>query len=379
MLSDVQNASRHRLNSGSRRQRHLLEMAALLLFPAVVGIALPTAASSSERDAQFLTSSRSDELMGSDSNTTWQLDQARRNLDALPCKAAGTCGHSFNLLADDARIDYRGFVQLSRDKERAHGERPLLGDERSIMRLTNPGATVSFSTDAHRVQVIVEYRGGQPCRPDCPVLHTGGCYNPKPCPNQCEVVVEVDGQRQSAALSGVGAQDQSALQGEVKLMVMEQEEAVRHAYSLHMPWGAVVDLKRVHLETVAGATKRPTVFDGKLLPQSAARYVAYGDSITTGWCAPIGYPHMLGELNGWEAVNLGVVGAGVVPEHADAIGRLGADIITIMVGASEWVMCVRLRPAACLPRRPFNGSYAAAVPSQSCGWPPRYVSKLHAA
>ena len=87
-------------------------------------------------------------------------------------------------------------------------------------------------------------------------LAVGGvaCYEPKPCDNQCEVQVAIDGApvAHAAHTNLVGQPiDQSDVRpdgmahnqvkrdygGEVKVTVAEHEKAERHTYTLTMPWG----------------------------------------------------------------------------------------------------------------------------------------------
>eukprot|EP00966_Prymnesium_polylepis_P276645 6391378-Prymnesium_polylepis.1 len=110
-----------------------------------------------------------------------------------PCHELGTCGGNWNVFPDDPRLRYEGYVHLAVERERARMDRSPLGTEGSDVRLSNPGARLSFTTDAHRIQVVVEYTGKQPCLPSCPRTVAGACYEPKPCPNQCELQLEVDG------------------------------------------------------------------------------------------------------------------------------------------------------------------------------------------
>ena len=110
-----------------------------------------------------------------------------------PCHELGTCGGNWNVFPDDPRLRYEGYVHLAVERERARMDRSPLGTEGSDARLSNPGARLLFTTDAHRIQVVVEYTGKQPCLPTCPRTMAGTCYEPKPCPNQCELQLEVDG------------------------------------------------------------------------------------------------------------------------------------------------------------------------------------------
>lgn len=257
--------------------------------------------------------------------------------------AARVRGGFVDLLPTDGRLRYEGYAHLTTSAERARGDRSPLGAAGSDIRLTSPGARISFATDARRVQVVLEYHGRAKCTADCPRLADGTCYAKQPCPNQCEVLVEVDGVRTQVAHTSPATgreHKQRDFSGEVQLQLMDQGEPRTRwvEYTLVLPWGAPVDLKRVRAEHAADEPRLPSVL-AQPPPPSRPRYVAYGDASTAGWCAPTGYPHMLAELNGWSAVNLGVVQARVTPGHGASVAAQRPDIVTILIGATEWQAC----------------------------------------
>ena len=119
---------------------------------------------------------------------------------ATPCSELGTCGGNFNALPNNAAFVYSNYVHIDAD---GSIDRTPLGFPGSDARLTSPGATISFTSDAHRIQAIFDYRGQKPCLPDCPRLATttgaatkekdDNCYRPHgaTCPNQCEILVDI--------------------------------------------------------------------------------------------------------------------------------------------------------------------------------------------
>ena len=132
-----------------------------------------------------------------------------RQLNWFPCVEAGRCGTSVSILPDHDLIHYRGFVSMDRSQQKARFDRAPFG-EGSVLQLISPATSISFRTNAHRVIVVLEYRGKRPCAADCPLVRTrpvsskglldwGGCYEAKPCPNQCEVLLEIDGQSASGS------------------------------------------------------------------------------------------------------------------------------------------------------------------------------------
>ena len=91
-------------------------------------------------------------------------------------------------------------------------------------------------------------------------------------------------------------------------------------------------------------TKPAELFAVEQPPRPA--YIAYGNSITAGWCAGgAGYPQRLAEMNGWEPVNLGLPSVRIEPSHGDVIGGAAharrAALVTIMVGIEELYHCDR--------------------------------------
>ena len=125
-------------------------------------------------------------------------NRSSRQLDWFPCVEAGRCGTSVTILPDHELIHYHGFVTLDRSQQRARFDRAPFGAG-SVLRMMSPATRISFRTNAHRVIVVLEYRGKRACSADCPLVASGGCYEAKPCPNQCEVLLEIDGQSASGS------------------------------------------------------------------------------------------------------------------------------------------------------------------------------------
>lgn len=273
---------------------------------------------------------------------------------AVPCSKLGTCGGNRNVAPDDPLLHYEGYVHAALSPERARLDRAPLGRVESVNQLSSPGVRISFATDALRVQAVFDYHGqGRPCHPDCPRMADGtSCYRPHgaTCTNQCEVLVEIDGVRTKIAHTNLVGQalthdhKQRDFFGEVKLTLMDQgsvSSTQTHRYRLTLPWGSPVDLKRIHVEHSPDVTDVPRLasLPAAELRQSAARWVAYGDAATLGWCSEVAYPTLLAERNGWVAVNLGMAGTLVQPEDGEAIGKAGGDLVTLLVGAGEWDAC----------------------------------------
>ena len=292
-----------------------------------------------------------------------------------PCSETGACGSNFNVFPDDPRLRYEGYVHLAVEREGARMDRSPLGAEGSDVRLSNPGARITFSTNAHRIQAIVDYNGAKPCLPSCPRMADGSCSPAVPCPNQCELQLEVDGVPIRVTTTNLVGQELTHdhktrdFSGEVKIHFghppdnpgrppdkqnKEQHAGLpspgpaghlpvelppRRTYTLLLPWGAPVQLKRLHLEHAAGVEVMPLLYDVPT-PAERVKFTAYGDETTAGWCASRSYAQLLGQINDWSVTNLGVAGGRVTSEHGTTIGRQRGQIATIMLGNNEWDACV---------------------------------------
>ena len=202
-------------------------------------------------------------------SVVFNASATHRRLDFHPCDQIGECGNQWNARPDNDKLLYDGYLRVLVDGSRARFDRAPLGAG-SDLGLIHPGARVTFTTNARRVHAVVEYTGKRSCLPWCPLvpaapgpaggagrrLAVGGvaCYEPKPCDNQCEVQVAIDGApvAHAAHTNLVGQPiDQSDVRpdgmahnqvkrdygGEVKVTVAEHEKAERHTYTLTMPWG----------------------------------------------------------------------------------------------------------------------------------------------
>ena len=154
------------------------------------------------------------------------------------------------------------------------------------------------------------------------------------------------------------------LEGQRQFLLPTPADDEPHRYTLIMPWGAIVSFQ--------GLEFLPSEFESELRRDQMLsrvvedddspplRYVAYGDSITQGFCgggAP--YPELisravnrhwsnLGELGDeldhlgaahLEAVNLGIQGLsashGSFWKHGEAICQLMPDLVTILIGIND--------------------------------------------
>lgn len=196
----------------------------------------------------------------------------------------------------------------------------------------NPGARVSLLTNARRVHILLEY--GVECRESCPGTFPGNCYHPRAghcfmcgtCTNSCEVKLYVDGMQHSLPAQSRRASFNGNQHDE--LLLLDDGELRERHVEVVMPWGGEVVVRGFQLCCDAPSLRRPA--------ERKFRYVAYGDSITQGFCAPTPYPEVLGRLHGWDSLNLGIGGMKISPSHGLSIGSRRADLISVFIGTNNW-------------------------------------------
>ena len=166
------------------------------------------------------------------------------------------------------------------------------------------------------------------------------CYHPDPghgfrrgvCVNHCEPKLYVDGglqalPEQSRRLEYEGAQQEELLLLDVANISGHKNRIIE----LVMPFGGEIVLRGFRLSCTDGRV--PTLQRPR---EHVFQYIAYGDSITQGYCAPTPYPEALGRMNGWNAINLGIGGLKTSASHGGPIGRRHAHLITMLIGTNDW-------------------------------------------
>ncbi|KAL3904510.1 MAG: hypothetical protein SGPRY_011259, partial [Prymnesium sp.] len=200
----------------------------------------------------------------------------------------------------------------------------------------HPGATISFLTDAESGVLTLQYN--EQCDESCPGTMPDGCYHPKSmcvdqheglcgtCRAYCAPKLYIAGER--ITLPPLVARS-SYNQGEVKLAIFKQSSrsAVPRRFDIVMPWAADVSFVGLRLRNVK-QLKQPR--------RLTFRYVAYGDSITHGFCADTPYPEHIARENGWSALNLGIGGISITPHHGGALADLKPDLISTLIGTNNW-------------------------------------------
>lgn len=242
---------------------------------------------------------------------------------------------------DDERLRYSGYVDLDLTAEHAVFSRRYAGNLGGFADAARqaPGATLRFRTNAHSVAVLVRYTsagyGDQQeagtCSEFCAITNERACYTSS-CTASCAVTLYVDGERVPTR------REDGFYQGDVRVAAMSQAQPTAHHYELIMPWAAAVEFRGLELSST---TRVPEVLPSP--PAPSFLYVAYGDSITHGWCSESPYPELIARRNGWRSVNLGIAGMGAqsetVAQHGAAIARQGGDLVTVAIGTNDFWWC----------------------------------------
>lgn len=165
------------------------------------------------------------------------------------------------------------------------------------------GARIEFRAWASEVAVRLRY----------PDLGARAGFSPQP-----QVSLWIDGRR-----SGLRAPPTSAGDHELRFDL----PVVGGSYVLYLPYLCRAEIVELGVE---GRLER--------VPVRRPRWLAYGDSITHGWCASdpaLTYPALASRAFGLEHVNLGFSGtARGEPSAAGTIAELPADVISLAFGTN---------------------------------------------
>ena len=232
--------------------------------------------------------------------------------------------------------------------------------------LQTPGATIAVVTNAARIRAQLEYSD---CRTGCVGLHpvcysvlrqcadaahtakgSHHCSSTRSqtycmkagkvkcggvCRNHCEPKVYVDGVRRDLPLASVRERYDGLLT--LELLALGERPRERRV-EVVMPWGGQVRFGALQLledESTPRVTVRRAPF-----PRSFT-YVAYGDSLTNGMCADTPYPELVGRLNRWNVLNMGLSGILITPRHGADMGVIAekADLISVLIGTNDQFAC----------------------------------------
>lgn len=182
-------------------------------------------------------------------------------------------------------------------------------------RWDNPGARISFRTDAREVIVRLRYSE----------KHTS------PTARAPVGIYLIDGRHdESWSFTTKTTTTQRPVE-ELRLALPTPNDGRLHDYAIVMPYGDSVDFCGLTLN--AGAALAAPA------PRPSLRYVAYGDSVTHGFTATRvdrTYVYRVAEARGWQSVNLGLGGRTARPTEGAVVGDLRGDLVTILIGGNDW-------------------------------------------
>ncbi len=182
-------------------------------------------------------------------------------------------------------------------------------------RWDNPGARLSFRTDARAVTVHLRYSD----------RHTS------PTARSAAGVWLIDGRGDERWVFTSRATATQRAVEDLDLLLPVPDDGRAHDYAVVLPYGDSVDFR--------GLTLSPGARLERAAPRPAFRYVAYGDSVTHGFTASRvdrTFPYRVAERRGWQSVNLGLGGRTARPAEGAVIGALGGDVVTIFIGVNDW-------------------------------------------
>lgn len=181
----------------------------------------------------------------------------------------------------------------------------------------NPGATVSFRSDARQLAVRLRWSEKHT---STSARNGVGLF-----------LVDGAGRDDWRFDDGVAGVKRPVVVRDVPLPVPEAQGL--HTYSVVMPYGDSVEFLGALLPE--GARLQPPA----AVKAKRPRWVAYGDSITQGFDASqVGATHAwrVAQARGWEVVNLGIGGRSTTPADAPLVAALKPDLVTVGIGTNDW-------------------------------------------
>ena len=219
------------------------------------------------------------------------------------------------LPADHAAIRFSDYVEKEVTADGAVRFHRILDVPGRGYRWDNPGARVRFRTDARAITVHLHYSD----------KHTS------PSARAPVGIFLIDGRSDPAWTFTTRTTTTLRPVEDHALELPVPAAGGFHDYALVLPYGDSVDFR--------GLTVDDTAKFAEPAERPALRYVAYGDSVTHGFTAShIGhtYAYRLAETRGWQLVNLGLGGRSARAAEGDVVGRLGGDIVTVLIGVNDW-------------------------------------------
>ncbi len=225
------------------------------------------------------------------------------------------------IAADDTRITYSDYVQLAVIGAPFDAAVPLARFNRILpiagkgYEWDNPGARIRFRTDATNAQATLYYSTNHV---STSARNSRGLYL-------------VDGLTNAAWTFQTAQAATVRTQEQVVVSLAVPAGGGFHDYELVLPYGDSVDFQGLQVNAAAQfltPAARP-----------AARYLAYGDSITQGFTASeVGksYAYRVARLKDWQLVNMGLAGRASTAGDGTTVGGLGADVISVLIGVNDW-------------------------------------------
>jgi lysophospholipase L1-like esterase len=219
------------------------------------------------------------------------------------------------IAGDDSKLLFSDFVHKEVLSEHVVRFDRLLDEGTSGYRWDNPGARVTFRTDAKEVIAHLRYsekHTSRTARRSVGMFLIDGISNP-------------NWTFKSLSTDPLHVPEQ------VEVALPVPNSSGYHTYALVMPYGDSVDFCGLTINRSASFESPP--------PRPALRYLAFGDSITHGFTAShigLTYSYRLAEQRNWQLINLGLGGRSTHAADGDVIGSLDADIITILIGTNDW-------------------------------------------
>lgn len=182
-------------------------------------------------------------------------------------------------------------------------------------RWDNPGALISFRTDADKVGVILHFSDRHI---SSSARNPAGRYR-------------IDGVNRPEWTFRTTQTDVLRSPETVIAELRSPSPRTFHTYELILPYGDAVEFQGLRLPDNARLENFPK--------QQKPRYVAYGDSITQGFTASEEsktYAFLLAEKKGWQLLNMGFGGRSSTPSDGPVIASLDPAVVTVLMGGNDW-------------------------------------------
>src|SRR4051812_3389414 len=215
------------------------------------------------------------------------------------------------IAGDDSKLLFSDFVHKEVLSEHVVRFDRILDEGTSGYRWDNPGARVTFRTNAKEVFAHLRYSDKHTSRT---ARRSVGLFL-------------IDGKGNPNWTFTSQSTDSLPLPKQVDVALPVPKSSGYHTYALVLPYGDSVDFCGLTVNRSASFQSPPA--------RPSVRYLAFGDSITHGFTASnigLTYSYRLAEQRNWQLVNLGLGGRSTHATDGDVIGSLNADIITILIG-----------------------------------------------